>query len=200
MQKSDAPVLWYPGCQRFSFFFRQIWRTEKRKIRFFFFFESARHYFRWHVFLSSHWSSLWQARDWCVLKRKRVKRAFSRIVGFAGKRFLRPPPLLGLIFVLLSPHYPRIQNFERWKPHGNACYAGYDQNKGSTDGTVLDQPRNKSKGKRKAGLFVGKGEEIGIDARSRWIAFQIYQRVRRAIVEFNSDELIQNLKSNEIRR
>ena len=27
-----------------------------------------------------------------------------------------------------------------------------DQNKGSTDGTVLDQPRKKSKGKRKASV------------------------------------------------
>ena len=34
-----------------------------------------------------------------------------------------------------------------------------DQNEGSTDGTVLDHPRNKSKGKRKAGNLPDSSSE-----------------------------------------
>ena len=45
-----------------------------------------------------------------------VKRSW----GLRASISFAPPPLPRLIFVLLSSHYPRIQNFERWKPHGNA--------------------------------------------------------------------------------
>ena len=45
--------------------------------------------------------------------------------GAREQNILRPFSSPGLIFVLLSPYYPRIQTFERSKPHGNACYPGY---------------------------------------------------------------------------
>lgn len=37
-----------------------------------------------------------------------------------------PLPLSPRISVLLSPHYSHTQNLKRWKPHGNACFVGYN--------------------------------------------------------------------------